>query len=414
MFGNNGKAWLYLLLSPDAIVMFKENLMSVDMLKKENIEAIYIHIPFCEHICYYCNFNKVFIQGQPVDAYLTALLKEIKLSLAQHPNTEIKTIYIGGGTPTSLSASQLTYLLTGLQQLLPIDQVEEFTVEANPNDLLQGDKLAVLKANGVNRLSIGVQSFNDDVLRKIGRTHTAREATQAVQNAQKIGFDNISIDLIYRLPGQDLVDFGKSLQQALALDIPHYATYSLILEQKTVFYNLMRRGKLQLPSQDMEADMYQLAMDQFAKHGVEQYEISNFAKMGFQSQHNLMYWHNQHYFGFGAGASGYLNDTRYQNFGPIKQYMTPLENNHLPILTSENITRHQQIEEQLFLGLRLNAGVAKGAFKARFGEDLLAVYPVTIPKLLSQGLLAENRAAYYLTERGRFVGNDVFAEFMLV
>ncbi|WP_125604355.1 radical SAM family heme chaperone HemW [Lapidilactobacillus bayanensis] len=376
--------------------------------------GVYIHIPFCEHICYYCNFNKVFIQGQPVDDYLTALLKEIKLSRQQHPDTEIKTIYIGGGTPTALSATQLAYLLNGLQELLPIEQVAEFTVEANPNDLLTGDKLQVLRENRVNRLSIGVQSFNDDVLKKIGRTHTAAQAIQAVQNAQAAGFDNLSIDLIYRLPGQDLVDFGRSLQQALALDIPHYATYSLILEQKTVFYNLMRRGKLQLPSQDMEADMYQLAMDEFAKQGVAQYEISNFAKPGYQSQHNLMYWHNQHYFGFGAGASGYLNDTRYQNFGPIKQYLAPLAKNQLPILMSENITRNQQIEEQLFLGLRLNAGVAKTTFKQRFGTDLLTVYPTIIPKLIRQGLLAENSRSYYLTERGRFVGNDVFAEFMLV
>lgn len=376
--------------------------------------GVYIHIPFCEHICYYCNFNKVFIQGQPVDAYLAALLKEIKLSLQQHPDTDIKTIYIGGGTPTALSATQLDYLLGGLEEILPVTQVEEFTVEANPNDLLNGDKLQVLKDHQVNRLSIGVQSFNDEVLKKIGRTHTAAQAIQAVQNAQQAGFDNMSIDLIYRLPGQDLVDFGKSLQQALALDIPHYATYSLILEQKTVFYNLMRRGKLQLPSQDMEADMYQLAMDEFAKHGVDQYEISNFAKPGYQSHHNLMYWHNQHYFGFGAGASGYLDDTRYQNFGPIKQYMAPLANDQLPILASENITRNQQIEEQLFLGLRLNAGVSKAAFKARFGTDLLTVYPTIIPKLIAQGLLAESQASYYLTERGRFVGNDVFAEFMLV
>lgn len=381
---------------------------------QKNIGAIYIHIPFCEHICYYCNFNKVFIQGQPVDDYLTALLKEIKLALQQYPQTKIKTIYIGGGTPTALSAAQLDYLLSGLQELVPVDQVEEFTVEANPNDLLESDKLQVLKAHFVNRLSIGVQSFNDDVLKKIGRTHSGVEAVKAVENAQHAGFNNISIDLIYRLPGQDLVDFGHSLKQALALEIPHYATYSLILEQKTVFYNLMRRGKLKLPSQDMEADMYQLAMDEFAKHGVEQYEISNFAKPGFQSQHNLTYWHNENYFGFGAGASGYLGNQRYQNFGPIKQYLAPLSQQQLPILASENITRQQQIEEQLFLGLRLNAGVSKEAFLKRFGVDLLTVYPEVIPKLLQQNLLAENTDAYYLTERGRFVGNDVFAEFMLV
>ena len=375
--------------------------------------SLYIHIPFCSHLCYYCNFNKVLLQGQPVQAYLTALLKEIKLTLAQHPDTEIGTIYIGGGTPSALTVPQLDYLLTGLNELLPIHG-QEFTFEANPNDLLGQEKLNLLQAAGVNRLSIGVQSFNDDVLKKIGRTHTAAEAKQAVFNAKTAGFDNLSIDLIYRLPGQDTVDFKNSLTQALALKIPHYATYSLILEQRTVFYNLMRRGKLQLPSQDMEADMYQLAMDMFAEHGIEQYEISNFAKPGFQSQHNLVYWHNEHYFGFGAGASGYLGNTRYQNFGPIQQYLKPLQRDQLPILTTENITIDQQIEEQMFLGLRLNAGVSKKRFEQRFGRSIRAVYPEVIPKLLAEDLISESAAAYTLTPHGRFIGNDVFEEFMLV
>lgn len=381
--------------------------------KQPQKAAVYIHIPFCSHLCYYCNFNKVLLQGQPVQAYLTALLKEIKLTLAQHPDTEIGTIYIGGGTPSALTVSQLDYLLTGLNELLPIHG-QEFTFEANPNDLLGQEKLNLLQAAGVNRLSIGVQSFNDDVLKKIGRTHTAAEAKQAVFNAKTAGFDNLSIDLIYRLPGQDTVDFKNSLTQALALKIPHYATYSLILEQRTVFYNLMRRGKLQLPSQDMEADMYQLAMDMFAEHGIEQYEISNFAKPGFQSQHNLVYWHNEHYFGFGAGASGYLGNTRYQNFGPIQQYLKPLQRDQLPILTTENITIDQQIEEQMFLGLRLNAGVSKKRFEQRFGRSIRAVYPEVIPKLLAEDLISESAAAYTLTPHGRFIGNDVFEEFMLV
>lgn len=375
--------------------------------------AVYIHIPFCSHICYYCNFTKVLLNGQPVMAYLQALLHEIDLQLAAHPQVDIGTIYIGGGTPSALSVEQLSYFLSGLRRRLPLHD-QEFTFEANPNDLLDGSKLRILKAYGVNRLSIGVQSFNDEVLHKIGRTHTAKQAIQAVTQAQAAGFDNLSIDLIYRLPGQDLSDFTTSLQQAIALDIPHYATYSLILERQTVFYNLMRRGKLHLPSQDMEADMYQRAMDQFKAAGIFQYEISNFARPGFQSHHDLTYWRNEHYFGFGAGASGYLGATRYQNLGPIQQYLRPLKQNQLPILTSETITRDQQIEEQLFLGLRLNAGVSKQRFKDRFGVDLLTVYPKTIPKLVNQGLLQDLGPSYALTPHGRFIGNDVFQEFMLV
>lgn len=372
----------------------------------------YVHIPFCQHICYYCNFNKVFLAGQPVDDYITCLLKEMRLVTAAYPEKKLSTLYIGGGTPSALTVKQLDRLLNGMRDILPFSG-GEFTFEANPNDLLATDKLKVLFANGVNRLSIGVQSFNDDILKRIGRTHRSADVYQAIANARKVGFENISIDLIFKLPKQSREDFAASLDQALALDLPHYSTYSLILERQTVFYNLMRRGKLPLPSQDVEADMYDLALNKFSAAGRRQYEISNFARPGYESQHNLIYWRNQQYFGFGAGASGYLGKTRYQNLGPIQQYLDPLHADQVPIFQRHVLPRSEQIEEQLFLGLRMKAGVDKQQSADRFGFSMNSLYGNVIRQLISRGLLAEDQHHIWLTRQGEFLGNDVFQAFLL-
>lgn len=255
--------------------------------------SAYIHIPFCEHICYYCDFNKVFLEGQPVDEYIEALLKEARLALRQNPVEKMETLYVGGGTPTSLTASQLERLLSGLREILPYNN-GEFTVEANPGDL-NADKLDVMKNYGVNRLSMGVQTFDDRLLKKIGRKHTAQDVYDTIRLLEEKDFSNVTIDLIYALPGQSLESFRDTVTRALALDLPHYALYSLILENQTMFMNWVRRGKMHLPEQELEAQMYAETIDAMEKAGRKQYEISNFAKPGFESQHNLVYWNNQNY-----------------------------------------------------------------------------------------------------------------------
>lgn len=237
----------------------------------------YIHIPFCEHICFYCNFNKVFLKGQPVDEYIQGLLKEIQLTLELHPTDASQTIYIGGGTPTSLSVKQLDDLLSGITQLLPVETTKEFTIEANPGDLTQ-EKLDVIKNYGINRLSMGVQTFDNRLLRKIGRKHTAEDVYQTVKLIEKNQIDNLSIDLIYALPTQSIADFLTTSEKAIALDLPHYAIYSLILENKTMFMNWIRRGRIELPEQEEEARMFELAINKMEKAGFSHYEVSNFAK----------------------------------------------------------------------------------------------------------------------------------------
>ncbi|TVS91602.1 radical SAM family heme chaperone HemW, partial [Enterococcus durans] len=199
----------------------------------------YIHIPFCEHICYYCDFNKVFLEGQPVDEYVEMLLEEMRIMTEKYPVADLETLYVGGGTPTSLSANQLDRLLAGAREILPFKEGKEFTVEANPGDLTR-EKLQVMKNYGVNRLSMGVQTFDNKLLKKIGRKHTAEDVYQTMSFLEAENFNNVSIDLIYALPGQTLEGYRQTLEQALALDLPHYSLYSLILENKTMFMNWVR------------------------------------------------------------------------------------------------------------------------------------------------------------------------------
>lgn len=374
--------------------------------------SAYLHIPFCEHICYYCDFNKVFLEGQPVDEYIEMLLREIQLGLAQQPITEAKTIYIGGGTPTSLSAKQLDRLLAGVTEYFPMETVKEFTIEANPGDLTK-EKLQVMKNYDIDRLSMGVQTFDNRLLKKIGRKHSAEDVYQTIKLLRKEQFDNVSIDLIYALPGQSLESFRDTLKRALDLDLPHYSMYSLILENKTMFMNWVRQGRIELPDQEVESQMFEEAIEQMEKHGRHQYEISNFALSGKESQHNLIYWNNENYFGFGAGASGYLGNRRYKNYGPIQHYLKPLRENKLPAYEEEFLTTQNQMEEEMFLGLRKISGISKRIFKEKFGVDFQTVYGAVLPELKQKGWLLEEEDTIRLTDTGLFIGNEVFEKFLL-
>ncbi|GEK36738.1 MULTISPECIES: radical SAM family heme chaperone HemW [Enterococcus] len=378
----------------------------------EHKTSAYIHIPFCEHICYYCDFNKVFLEGQPVDEYVEMLLKEMKLMMEKHPIEDLETLYVGGGTPTSLSAQQLDRLLAGARDILPFRTGKEFTVEANPGDLTR-EKLQVMKNYGVNRLSMGVQTFDNRLLKKIGRKHTAEDVYQTMSFLEAENFSNVSIDLIYALPGQTLENYRDTLEKALALDLPHYSLYSLILENKTMFMNWVRQGRLELPDQETETQMFEETIEAMEQHGRHQYEISNFGLTGHESQHNLMYWNNDHYFGFGAGASGYLDQTRYRNKGPIQHYLRPLREGNLPILEKETLSRNNQIEEELFLGLRKKSGINKQHFYDRYQQTIESLYQSTLDTLVKDDLLVNTEERVYLTPKGTFLGNEVFEKFLL-
>ncbi|HGH7838040.1 TPA: radical SAM family heme chaperone HemW [Streptococcus agalactiae] len=375
------------------------------MLKKPT--SAYVHIPFCTQICYYCDFSKVFIKNQPVDAYLQALIREFR----SYDITELRTLYIGGGTPTSISAVQLDYLLTELSRDLNLNTLEEFTIEANPGDLTV-DKIEVLQKSAVNRVSLGVQTFNDKHLKRIGRSHNEAQIYSTIDALKTAGFQNISIDLIYALPGQTMDDVRSNVAKALSLNIPHLSLYSLILEHHTVFMNKMRRGKLHLPTEDLEAEMFEYIISEMERNGFEHYEISNFTKPGFESRHNLMYWDNVEYYGVGAGASGYLDGIRYRNRGPIQHYLKGGSEGNAR-LSEEVLSKNEMMEEELFLGLRKKEGVSIGKFEQKFGTSFEKRYGQIVQKLQSDGLLKENNGFIQMTKKGLFLGDTVAEKFIV-
>ena len=377
------------------------------------IRGVYIHIPFCHQICNYCDFNKVFFKNQPVDEYIEALGMEMAMAVAQSPEAfkQVETIFLGGGTPTALSAAQITRLMTLIREHIPMEHVVEFSSEANPDELTT-DKLQALYAGGVNRLSMGVQSFDQGLLQKIGRTHSNEHVYETIEKAKAVGFTNISIDLMYGLPGQTMEQWKESVQLALDLNLPHYSAYSLIVEPKTIFYIQYAKGKLHLPTEDLEAEMYDYLMTEMEARGLLQYEISNFAKPGYLSVHNKIYWDNDEYAGFGAGAHGYVNGERYSNHGPIKKYIEACQTG-LPIVHTHTVTPTERLEEQMFLGLRKVEGVPFAEFERKFNMPLLERFEKTITPIVDQGLLEVYEGGIRLTRKGRFVGNEVFQQFLL-
>ncbi|WP_379966125.1 radical SAM family heme chaperone HemW [Ectobacillus sp. sgz5001026] len=375
--------------------------------------AAYIHIPFCQHICHYCDFNKVLLANQPVDQYLDYLEKEMQQVLQRTPFEELDTIFVGGGTPTALSMHQTEKLLSMIESnLKPFGSNYEYTFEANPGDLPK-EKLQLLLEGGVNRLSFGIQTFDDGLLKKIGRSHTKRDAIEAIEDAKKVGFTNISGDLIYALPDQTIQDVKEALHIAMLLELQHMSAYSLIVEPKTVFYNLMKRGNLHLPSEDHEANMYEYIMQEMEKNQYHQYEISNFAKSGYESRHNITYWNNESYYGFGAGAHSYVSGQRIQNAGPLKQYFTLIDKTGYPHHEVHDVTKQEKMEEEMFLGLRKTEGVSKSVFKQKFHVTMHEKFNKQIQMNKQRGYIEETEDTVRLTKLGTLLGNEVFQSFLL-
>ncbi|WP_436854002.1 radical SAM family heme chaperone HemW [Staphylococcus caeli] len=370
------------------------------------VKSAYIHIPFCVRICTYCDFNKYFIHNQPVDTYLDCLIKEMEGSNVR----DLETVFVGGGTPTALSYKQLEKLLFAITRLFNISG--EFSFEANPDELTL-EKVQLLKDYGVNRLSMGVQTFKPELLEILGRTHNTSDIYNAVENARKVGIPSISLDLMYHLPTQTLEDFQDSLEKALAMDIDHISSYGLILEPKTQFYNMYKKGKLKIPNEDIGEEMYEYLVSRMQQSLLHQYEISNFGKVGHESEHNKVYWKNEGYYGFGAGASGYVNGERYSNVNPVNHYIKKIQNNERPILESTFPTKSEQMEEEMFLGLRMNQGVNKKRFYEKFDQTIEDVYGQTIADLKQRDLINEHQGFLTMTERGKVIGNYIFEAFLL-
>ncbi|ALX48132.1 radical SAM family heme chaperone HemW [Lentibacillus amyloliquefaciens] len=374
-------------------------------------QSVYIHIPFCQQICHYCDFTKFFYDEKLATEYIEALKNEIHSKV---PGTEnhVNTIFIGGGTPTALNLEQLRSLLQLIDVKFDVAHCSEFTIEANPGDFDE-EKIKLLKAYGVNRISLGVQVFDDAILEEIGRLHKVKDVYRTIDLLQKNDFKNISIDLIYALPHQTAEHFRRSLNEAVSFNLPHYSTYALQIEPKTVFYQRYHKGKLHRPPQEEEVEMYEILQDTMRAKGLRQYEISNFARPGKESRHNMVYWKNQHYYGFGAGAHGYLPGKRTGNIRPLPAYIKKAKDDGNPVLNTEEIGLKEMIEEEMFLGLRKMDGVNVKHFTDKYGFSFEKLYEDEISYLVKKGWLKENGNNIQLTNQGILFGNEVFEQFLL-
>jgi oxygen-independent coproporphyrinogen-3 oxidase len=390
--------------------------------------GIYVHIPFCASKCHYCDFVSSAIGENPsadwsnkVESYLAALLQEAALyqgllsadkacdQAGDKPFLE--SLYIGGGTPTILSARQLFLLLDSLQQTFQLAKYAEVTVEGNPGTIDE-NKLEALIIQGCNRLSLGVQSFKDNELRLLGRIHTRREAEDAYRLARRAGFANINLDLMYGLPYQKLCDWRKNLQMAVGMEPEHISLYQLNIEKGTPFFSWQGRGLLPEFAEEEALAMYEEAINYLTGAGYHHYEIGNFAKPAYESRHNQSYWKNREYVGLGIGASGYLKGVRYSNYNALTEYEAALAKGERPIAFTENIDPTHAMSEMMFLGLRMLDGVDKEEFFLRFGRTIIEQYGEAIDRLRRQGLLEETAQKIKLTRKGLYLANIVMLEFV--
>lgn len=370
------------------------------------MKSVYIHIPFCERICTYCDFPKRVGTIKQMDAYLDALAQEIQSYQVNHC---IDTLYIGGGTPSILKGDQLKKL-EAMINMFQLSDNYEMTIECNPEHIT-ADLIERYKSMGINRISLGVQTFQDRLLKLMNRGHHQEQVFQAVDLIRAGGIDNISIDLIFSLPMQTIQNLQHDLDLIEQLNIPHISCYSLILEDKTVLSKWIEDQKVTLLDNEVEAQMFEIVMNRLKKMGYHHYEISNFAKPGFKSKHNQVYWKNQEYFGFGMGASGYLNGIRYRNDHLVTSYIEKINGDQPVVTEQETLSKETIHKEALMLGLRLIDGIEIDEVNRRYDIDVLILFKDELDYLLKQGWIRVDQMIR-LTELGLFYGNDVFEQFI--
>lgn len=367
------------------------------------MKGLYIHIPFCVKKCDYCDFVSYTNCEKKYKSYIETLIGE----MCQYKGERINSVFIGGGTPTVLTAEMLEFLLKSIQEIFLLSNDCEFSIEANPKTL-DKKKLIVLKNGGVNRLSIGVQSFNDDELKQIGRIHTAEDAYNTVCMAKNMGFDNINLDLMSALPFQTEEKLMYSLKKAVSLNPTHISCYSLIIEDGTPLEKRYSRGEVTIPNEVDDRAMYRLVCGYLEQNGYKQYEISNFAKKDYECKHNIKYWKCEEYIGVGTAAHSYIGNVRFYNTENIEMYM-----NGEYRAGEEILDISDKIEEFMIMGLRMKDGISQTEFKIRFGKDINDVYSDIINKFQNNGLILKNKDRLYLSERGIDISNSVLCEFIM-
>lgn len=382
--------------------------------------SLYLHIPFCSTKCTYCAFNTYVHLEALIEPFIHALVREIEIVGQSKPGQAVGTIFFGGGTPSLLTPEQFALVLAAIHENYRVEAAAEITLEANPNDLNR-DYLTALRKLGLNRISIGMQSANENELALFKRRHDNDAVVRAVSAARAGGFDNLNLDLIYGFPHQTLESWQATLDQMLALKPEHISLYALGLEDGTPMKAWVERGRLPVPDDDLAADMYELATERLRASGYEQYEISNWSLPGYACRHNLQYWHNDDYVGLGPGAHGYADGVRYSVVLSPQRYIKALNEDegryeypHSPATAEATLVDTAgKISETLIMGMRLTQeGIPRAAFAERFGRDLLDVHGDVIRKYAGHGLLSVDDERVRLTDAGRLLSNMIFREFV--
>lgn len=386
-------------------------------MKKLKPLELYIHIPFCEKKCAYCDFLSMPTREEQKELYCEALIKEVHSYKDKFKEYEVKTIFFGGGTPSSVNPKHIKDILTNVYEVFAIKEPAnlEITIECNPGTLTK-EKLQCYKEAGINRISMGLQSTDNHELKLLGRIHTYEEFLHNYHLVKEVGFDNINIDLMSALPGQTVESYEKTLRRILALEPTHISAYSLIIEEGTPFFkqygeDMPKEGEL--PSEEADREMYHLTKYLLQKHGYQRYEISNYAKPGYECQHNIGYWTDVEYIGMGLGASSYIEKTRYCNESQLESYIEMIQAEKDIKRDVRAVSEKENMEEMMFLGLRLTKGVSKEQFNQTFETTVEEVYGDVLKRFENEGLLEENDQRIRLTEEGLDVSNYIMSEFIL-
>ncbi|EHK2440208.1 oxygen-independent coproporphyrinogen III oxidase [Clostridium perfringens] len=373
--------------------------------------SLYIHIPFCAQKCLYCDFPSFARKDHLRKAYIEALNKEIINLREKHNNLEINTIFIGGGTPSVLESNELECLLKEIAKLNMAKDIE-YSMECNPGNLTE-EKLEVMKKYGVNRISMGLQAKQDNLLKGLGRIHNYKTFKENFLLAKKVGFNNINVDLMFGLPNQRLNEWEETLREIISLDPAHISAYSLIIEEGTAFYNLYENDKLKLPTEEEERKMYHLAKKILEENGFNQYEISNYAKEGKECRHNLAYWNMDNWIGVGSAAASYINGKRIKNISSVEEYINSINENGEAVEEIINNSKNDNMEEFMFMGLRKINGIDENEFKKRFSMNINDVYGEILNKYIDEGLLIRDSGRIFLSEKGIEISNIIMADFLL-
>lgn len=374
-------------------------------------KGLYVHIPFCVRKCPYCDFNTFPVERTAVKQFLASLRNEIRYWRQELGNVRFDTVFIGGGTPTVLSGSQLAEVIAFIREAFDIAPDAEITVEANPGSVTRRG-LEAMAASGVNRVSLGVQAFDDALLQAIGRNHSVKDVYASYALIREAGLTNVNIDLMFALPRQTMAQWEATLTAVVELNPAHISGYSLIIEEGTPFAELDRQGRLALPGEELEAAMYEAMVDHLSAAGYELYEISNFCRDRMRCRHNEIYWHNGQWLGVGPGAHSYWGGRRFWNVRPLDLYSERVDAGLPAVEGSEVCDRDTEMDETMMLGLRLTDGVSLAAFEKRFQVSLLDVYGEQVDRLMEAGLLRLEHGRLRLTARGRLLANRVFAAFL--